>query len=85
MQFAWQMKKLDNYVSSKPSLLNRLIVFFYNLVWWAPIALPFFGVVDFRTGSILFIVITTIRAGANSYRVNVLKLESAEIFPFRGP
>ena len=85
LQFAWQMKKLDNYISTKQSPLNRITVITYNIVWWIPIVLPFVDLADYRTSSIIFFFVTLARAFANLYRVNVLKLEQAENFPLRGP
>jgi hypothetical protein len=85
MQFAWQMKKLDSYISTKRSFLNRLIVIVYNVVWWVPMVLPFSKIIDYQMGFILFFLVTFIRATANLYRVNILKLELVENFPLRGP
>lgn len=85
MLLAWQIRKSGNYTPSKQSLSNRIIIVTYNLVWWFPIALPFFHLTHYRMASIIFFFVTLIRAFINLYRVNFLKLEQAEKFPLRGP
>ena len=85
MQFACRIKKLDNYIPANQNLLNRITVIAYNIIWWIPVVLPFIDVADYRTSSIIFFFITLVRAIANLYRVNVLQLEKADNFPFRGP
>jgi nicotinamide riboside transporter PnuC len=85
MRFAWLRKNSANHVSVKQSFTNRLTFIAYNVVWWIPIVLPFTKTIDYRTGFIAFTVVTTIRAGANLYRNNVLKPEQAEGFPLRAP
>ena len=84
-QFAWQRKKLANYVPIKKSLTNRLTFIAYNVVYWIPLVLPFTKLITFRMGFILFFVIIVLRAIANFYRNNFLKVEQAEAFPFRSP
>jgi hypothetical protein len=85
MRFARLRKNSANHVSVKQSFTNRLIFIAYNVVWWIPIVLPFTQIIDYRTGFIVFFVVTFIRAVANLYRNNVLTPEQAESFPFRAP
>ncbi len=85
MQFAWQRKKLANYVPIKKNLANRLTFIAYNVAYWIPLVLPFTGIIDFRTGFIGFFLIIIIRAAANLYRNNFLKVAQAEAFPLRSP
>ena len=60
MRVAWQRKKsgIDDSVSE--SSTNRLVYIAYNVIWWAPIILPFIGVIDYRTGFIVLFVVTLI-------------------------
>jgi hypothetical protein len=87
MRFAWQRKKSSVQVSvtDEPSLLQRLIMIAYNVVWWVPIVLPVVRVIDYPTGFVTFLVVTIIRVTANLLRNNVLKPEQAERFPLRSP
>jgi hypothetical protein len=55
----------------------------FNAAWWVPIVLTLFKVMDYRTGFVLFAVVTVVRLGANLYVNNVLTPEQAESFPFR--
>jgi hypothetical protein len=84
-RFAWLQKDAANSVAVEPSPANRLTVIAYNLVWWAPIVLGFFKVIDYRTGFIAFFIVTIVRAMANLIRNNLLKPEQALNFPFRAP
>jgi hypothetical protein len=85
MRFAWLRENSDDQVPAKPSLANRLVFIAYNLIWWLPIVLGFFKVIDYHTAFIAFFAITIIRAIANLIRNNILTLEQAESFPFRAP
>lgn len=85
MRFAWQRENADNYVSLKQSLTSRLTYAAYNTVYWLPIVLPFTRVMDYRTGFTVLFVVLIVRSVANLYRNNALKLEQAEVFPFRSP
>ncbi|MFC2021878.1 hypothetical protein ACFLTR_01500 [Chloroflexota bacterium] len=72
----------------KPGRLRgtrRFIFFIYNIVYWAPIVLPFTPVMDYRTGFITFFWIVVVRAIVNAYRNNFLTLEQGERFPLRVP
>jgi hypothetical protein len=85
MRFAWLRENDAGHHPAQPSTLNRLIFIAYNVIWWVPIVLGFAKVIDYRTASIAFLVITIIRAIANLVRNNVLTLEQAEYFPLRAP
>ena len=85
MRFAWLREKSGDPAPAQPSAINRLIVIVYNLIWWVPIVLGFFKVIDYRTAFITFLLITIFRAIANVVRNNVLTPEQAETFPLRSP
>lgn len=85
MRFAWLQKNSANNDPVEQNATNRPILVAYNLVWWIPIVLPFINVIDFRTGFIVFCLITILRACANLYRNNVLTIEQAMSFPLRSP
>ena len=63
----------------------NLVMIAYNVIWWVPIILPFFGVIDYNTGFSAFLVVTIVRLGANLLRNNFLKPEQAVVFPLRSP
>jgi len=84
MRFAWLNKDSDNdRPEEKESLTRRLIYIAYNLVWWIPVVLAVFKIVDYRTAFIALFILTAIRAIVNLYRNNVLNPEQAESFPLR--
>jgi len=58
----------------------------YNLAFWI-FLLPFFTMIDYSTGFILFTVIIGIRLVLNLYTNNILDLtpEQFETYPFRIP
>jgi hypothetical protein len=85
MRFAWIREKSASTVSVEQSLTNRLIFVVHNVVWWLPIVLKLFGIIDYGTAFLTFFVLTLIRAVANLYRNNVLTPEQAERFPLRSP
>ena len=85
MRFAWLREQSGAPAPATPSAINRLIVIFYNLIWWVPIVLGFFKVIDYRAAFIAFLVITICRAIANVVRNNVLPPEQGERFPLRAP
>ena len=62
MRFAWLWEQSEDHVPATPSLLNRLVFITYNLIWWAPIVLGFFKVIDYRTAFVAFLIITICRA-----------------------
>jgi hypothetical protein len=85
MRFAWLREKLGGPAPAQSSAINRLILITYNLIWWAPIVLGFFKVIDYRTAFITFLIITICRAIANVVRNNILPPEQGERFPLRAP
>ena len=85
MRFAWLREKSGDPAPAPPSATNRLILIAYNLIWWVPIVLGFFKVIDYRTAFITFLIITIFRAIVNAVRNNVLAPEQAETFPLRSP
>ena len=58
----------------------------YNLVFWV-FLLPFFTVIEYRTGFVLFTIIIGIRLVLNIYTNNIYRptLEQYEAYPFRIP
>ena len=58
----------------------------YNIVFWI-FLLPFFTVIEYRTGFLVFTVIIAIRLGLNLYTNNALDLtpEQYDSYPFRIP
>ncbi len=86
-QLAWQRKNLGGQGPAKLRFTHprNLIFLAYNIIYWIPFILPFTKIIDYRTGFIAFFVVIIIRAVANLYRNNVLKLEQAESFPLRSP
>ena len=85
MRFAWLQEKSEDFVPAQPGATNRLILIAYNLIWWVPLVLGFFKVVDYRTGFVAFLIITIFRAIANVVRNNALTPEQAVAFPLRQP
>ncbi len=85
MRFAWLREKSGELTPAQPSAVNRLIMVTYNLIWWIPIVLGFFKVIDYRPAFITFFVITIFRAIANVVRNNLLRPEQGETFPLRAP
>jgi hypothetical protein len=85
MRFAWLREKSGDPAPAPPSAINRLIMIAYNLIWWAPIVLGFFKVIDYRTAFITFLIITIVRAIVNVVRNNALTPEQAETFPLQSP
>ena len=84
MRFAW-LRKTQGLEDPTLSRGARLIYISYNVIWWLPVFLVFFGVWSYRTGAIAFVVITVLRALINLYRNNVLSIEAAQRFPLRSP
>jgi hypothetical protein len=85
MRFAWLREKSGEPAPAQASDINRLILIAYNVIWWVPIVLGFFKVIDFRTAFVTFLIITIFRAIANVVRNNFLAPEQAEAFPLRSP
>jgi nicotinamide riboside transporter PnuC len=84
MRFAWQRENSTDKVSAKQSSTGRIIYITYNVVYWLPIVLTIFKVIDYRTGFIMFALILIIRAVANLYRNNV-PTAKGEYFALRSP
>ena len=84
MRFAWQRENSGEEVSANQSTTSRIIYIFYNVVYWLPIVLTIFGVIDYRTGFISFALVLLIRAVANLYRNNV-PTAKGEYFALRSP
>jgi len=85
MRFAWLRKNSAIGAPVEQSATGRIIYIAYNVIYWAPIVLVIFKVVDYRTGFIMFFLILLIRAGANLYRNNFLTPEQGEYFVLRSP
>ena len=88
MRFAWLKENLENYSPVQQAFTHplRLIRNAYNIVFWI-FMLPFFTMMEYSTGFIVFTVIIFVRLLANLYTNNVLDLtpEQYERFPFRIP
>ena len=80
-------EKLRRPRSSQTEVTHPLNLTFvaYNVVYWIPMILSFTKIIEYRTGFIAFFIIIIIRAIANLYRNNALKLERAVPFPLRIP
>ena len=85
MRFAWLREKSGDPAPAQPGTTNRLILIIYNVLWWVPIVLGLFKVIDYRTAFIAFLDITIFRAMANFVRNNLLTPEQAESLPLRSP
>ena len=88
MRFAWERNKISNKnVEKKYSMLHplNLIFIIYNVIWWFPIILSFFDIISYKTGFILFSIVTIIRIIANILRNNLLTFDQGEKFPLRSP
>jgi len=83
MRFAWVNKNSTDDIPTKESSIRRVIYIAYNLIWWIPIVLAVFGIIDYWTAFIALFVLTLFRAIANLYRNNVLNTTQAEKFPLR--
>jgi hypothetical protein len=83
MRFAWINKDSADNIPAKESSIRRVIYIVYNLIWWIPIALAVFKIIDYWAAFIALFVLTVIRAIVNLYRNNALNPEQAESFPLR--
>lgn len=86
MRFAWLRKNSANdvavrQVSTHPLALIRKA---YNAAFWI-FLLPFFTLIEYGTGFLLFALVIAVRLSLNLYTNNVLHLtpEQYERFPFR--
>jgi hypothetical protein len=83
MRFASINKDSADEVPAKESSTRRVMYIAYNLIWWIPIALVVFKIIDYWTAFVALFVLTIIRAVVNLYRNNMLNPEQAESFPLR--
>ena len=83
MRFAWNSKDSPDDIPSKESSIKRVIYIAYNLIWWIPIVLAIFKIIDYQTAFMALFVLTIFRAVVNLYRNNALDPEQAESFPLR--
>jgi hypothetical protein len=83
MWFAWINKDSADDIPAKESSIRRVIYIAYNLIWWIPIVLAIFKIIDYWTAFIALLILTVIRAVVNLYRNNVLNPMQAESFPLR--
>ena len=88
MRFAWLREQSGDLekVRQSPTDPRWIIRFFYNLVFWI-FLLPFFGVIDYSTGFVLYSIVIFTRMFFNIYTNNIYKptFEQYEEFPFRIP
>ena len=88
MRFAWLQENKADYLAVEQSFTNPLALIrkAYNAIFWI-FLLPFFTLIDYGTGFILFTIIIFIRLGLNFYTNNFLDLspEGYNRHPFRIP
>jgi len=88
MRFAWLRENSANYTAVKQGFTHPLALIrkAYNIAFWV-FLLPFFTLIDYSTGFLIFTVIIAIRLGLNVYTNNALDLtpEGYEAYPFRIP
>lgn len=88
MRFAWLRENAVNYVAVQQAFLHPLSIIrkAYNTVFWI-FLLPFFTIIEYSTGFLVFTVIIAIRLGLNLYTNNALDLtlEQYDSYPFRIP
>ena len=88
MRFAWLKENSADYVSVEQAFMHPLAIIrkIYNAAFWI-FLLPFFTIIDFSTGFIVFTVIIGIRLVLNVYTNNLLDLtpQQFESYPFRIP
>jgi hypothetical protein len=88
MRFAWLREKTGGHAAVQQAFLHPLALIrkVYNLTFWF-FLLPFFTLIDYGTGFIVFSVIIGIRLVLNLYTNNVIDLtpEQFESYPFRVP
>ena len=86
MRFAWLKENSADYVSVEQAFMHPLAIIrkIYNTAFWL-FLLPFFTLLDYSTGFIVFTAIIGIRLFLNLYTNNLLdlKLEQFERYPFR--
>ena len=88
MRFAWLRENAAYYVAVQQAFMNPLSLIrkAYNIVFWI-FLLPFFTVIEYSTGFLVFTIIIAIRLGLNLYTNNALDLtpEQYDSYPFRIP
>jgi hypothetical protein len=88
MRFAWLKENSDNYVAVEQGFMHPLSLIrkTYNVVFWF-FLLPFFTLIDYGTGFVIYTVIIAVRLVLNLYTNNVLDQapERYYSFPFRMP
>lgn len=88
MRFAWLKENKADYDFVQQAFFHPLALIrkAYNLVFWI-FLLPFFTIVDYGTGFIVFTIIVGIRLVLNLYTNNFLDLtpEQYDSYPFRIP
>ena len=88
MRFAWLRQNTADYVPTKQRFTHplSLLRFVYNAAFWV-FLLPFFTVMDYSAGFVVFAGVILVRFTANSYTNNVLDLtpEQYDAYPFRIP
>ena len=88
MRFAWLRENSTDYEAVKQAFTHPLALIrkVYNAAFWI-FLLPFFTIIDYGTGFILFTVIIGIRLVLNLFTNNALDLspEEYDSYPFRIP
>lgn len=86
MRYARLRKTTDNYIQTKQKFSHPLSLIrkAYNIVFWV-FLLPFFTMLDYSTGFIIFTIIIFVRLMSNLITNNVLNLslEQYDSYPFR--
>ena len=87
LRFAWLRENSDdpNPVKLKNTHPLNILFIAYNVIYWAPMILPFTKIIDYHAGFVWMLAVVSFRAIANLYRNNILTLEQAEVYPFRIP
>jgi hypothetical protein len=88
MRFAWYKENAENEAFVQQAFMHPLAIIrkIYNLVFWI-FLLPFFTIIDYETGFLVFTIIIGIRLVLNLYTNNLLDLtpQQFENYPFRIP
>jgi hypothetical protein len=88
MRFAWLRKNAEDDVAVKQASTHPLALIrkAYNALFWV-FLLPFFTLIDYSTGFLVFTGVIAIRLVLNLYTNNVLDLTPAgyDGYPFRIP
>ena len=88
MRFAWHRENTPDHTPVQQAFLHPLALIrkAYNLAFWI-FLLPFFTMMDYGLGFILFTMVIAIRLVLNLHTNNIYKptLEQYEAYPFRIP